>query len=383
MVQGGTFYNNAVLRSFEKIAGCEAIRPDIAGIMGAFGAALIARERYMDCQSTTMLSIEDIEALEYSTTMAQCKGCPNNCRLTINHFSGGRRFITGNRCERGLGKEKSENKLPNLFEYKLHRYFDYTPLEESQAGRGTIGIPRVLNMYENYPFWFTFFHTLGFRVLLSPASTRKIYELGIESIPSESECYPAKLAHGHVQWLINQGIHRIFYPSIPYERKEFKEANNHYNCPIVTSYPENIKNNIDAIVNGEVDFLHPFLSLESEDTVSYRLIEELSVPFSIPASEIKSAVHTAWTELAACREDMKKKGEETIAYLNKTGNRGIVLAGRPYHIDPEVNHGIPELINSYNIAVLTEDSVSHLHPAEHPLNVMDQWIPVCMPRQIM
>ena len=374
VVQGGTFYNNAVLRSFEKIAGCEAIRPDIAGIMGAFGAALIARERYMDCQSTTMLSIEDIEALEYSTTMAKCKGCTNNCRLTINHFSGGRRFITGNRCERGLGKEKSENKLPNLFEYKLHRYFDYTPLEESQAGRGTIGIPRVLNMYENYPFWFTFFHTLGFRVLLSPASTRKIYELGIESIPSESECYPAKLAHGHVQWLINQGIHRIFYPSIPYERNEFKEANNHYNCPIVTSYPENIKNNIDAIVNGEVDFIHPFLSLESEDTVSYRLIEELSVPFSIPASEIKSAVHTAWAELAACREDMMKKGEETIAYLNKTGNRGIVLAGRPYHIDPEVNHGIPELINSYNIAVLTEDSVSHLHPAEHPLNVMDQWM---------
>ena len=175
VVQGGTFYNNAVLRSFEKIAGCEAIRPDIAGIMGAFGAALIARERYMDCQSTTMLSIEDIEALEYSTTMAKCKGCTNNCRLTINHFSGGRRFITGNRCERGLGKEKSENKLPNLFEYKLHRYFDYTPLEESQAGRGTIGIPRVLNMYENYPFWFTFFHTLGFRVLLSPASPLKIY----------------------------------------------------------------------------------------------------------------------------------------------------------------------------------------------------------------
>ncbi len=210
--------------------------------------------------------------------------------------------------------------------------------------------------------------------MLSPASTRKIYELGIESIPSESECYPAKLAHGHVQWLINQGIHRIFYPSIPYERNEFKEANNHYNCPIVTSYPENIKNNIDAIVNGEVDFIHPFLSLEREDTVSYRLIEELSDPFSIPASEIKSAVHTAWTELAACREDMKKKGEETIAYLNKTGNRGIVLAGRPYHIDPEVNHGIPELINSYNIAVLTEDSVSHLHPAEHPLNVMDQWM---------
>ncbi len=374
VVQGGTFYNDAVLRSFEKIADCEAIRPDIAGIMGAFGAALIARERYIECEGTTMLSIEDIEALEYSTTMTKCHGCTNNCRLTINHFSGGRRFITGNRCERGLGKEKSKNEIPNLFAYKLERYFDYTPLEESEAARGVIGIPRVLNMYENYPFWFTFFHTLHFRVVLSPASTRNIYEYGIDSIPSESECYPAKLAHGHVQWLINHGIKRIFYPSVPYERQEFKDANNHYNCPIVTSYPENIKNNIDAIVNGEVDFIHPFLSLKSEETISYRLIEELSDRFSISAEEIRSAVHAAWTELSACREDIRRKGEETIAYLDRTGNRGIVLAGRPYHIDPEVNHGIPELITSYNIAVLTEDSISHLHQVERPINVMDQWM---------
>ena len=374
VVQGGTFYNNAVLRSFEKIANCEAIRPDIAGIMGAFGAALIARERYTDCEGTTMLSIEDIEAMEYSTTMTKCKGCTNNCRLTINHFSGGRKFITGNRCERGLGKAKATNKLPNLFEYKLKRYFDYEPLAEENAPRGVIGIPRVLNMYENYPFWFTFFNELGFRVVLSPVSNRKVYELGIDSIPSESECYPAKLAHGHVQWLINNEIKTIFYPSIPYERNEFAEANNHYNCPIVTSYPENIKNNIDAIVHGEVDFLHPFISFASEETLSYRLVEELSEKFSIPADEIKKATHTAWEELAACRKDMQKKGEETIKFLNETGNRGIVLAGRPYHIDPEVNHGIPELINSYNIAVLTEDSISHLNPAEHPLNVMDQWM---------
>ena len=374
VVQGGTFYNNAVLRSFEKIAGCHAIRPDIAGIMGAFGAALIARERYIDCEGTTMLSIEDIEALEYSTTMTKCRGCTNNCRLTINHFSGGRKFITGNRCERGLGKEKAQNKLPNLFEYKLKRYFDYQPLGEEEAKRGVIGIPRVLNMYENYPFWFTFFTTLGFRVVLSPSSTKKVYELGIESIPSESECYPAKLAHGHVQWLIDQGIRHIFYPSVPYERNEFEDANNHYNCPIVTSYPENIKNNIDAIVNGDVDFIHPFLSLLNEETIAYRLVEELSSKFSISEGEIKSAVHAAWEELAACRQDMRSKGEETIQYLNETGNRGIVLAGRPYHLDPEVNHGIPELINSYDIAVLTEDSVSHLNPVERPLNVMDQWM---------
>ena len=374
VVQGGTFYNNAVLRSFEKIAGCEAIRPDIAGIMGAFGAALIARERYVDCEGTTMLSIEDIESLEYRTTMTKCKGCTNNCRLTINHFSGGRKFVTGNRCEKGLGKEKTKNNLPNLFEYKSQRYFGYIPLAEEDAKRGVIGIPRVLNMYDNYPFWFTFFTALGFRVVLSPASTRKIYELGIESIPSESECYPAKLAHGHVQWLINQGVQHIFYPSVPYERNEFEEANNHYNCPIVTSYPENIKNNMDPIVNGEVDFIHPFLSFASEETLSSRLIEELGEKFSITSSEIKDAVHKAWIELEECRNDMRKKGEETVAFLDKTGNRGIVLAGRPYHIDPEVNHGIPELINSYNIAVLTEDSVSHLHQVERPLNVMDQWM---------
>ena len=374
VVQGGTFYNNAVLRSFETIAGCEAVRPDIAGIMGAFGAALIARERYKEGKETTMLSIEEIESMEYSTSMAKCKGCTNNCRLTINKFSGGRKFITGNRCERGLGKEKSKNTVPNLFEYKVQCYFGYEPLSEEQATRGTVGLPRVLNMYENYPFWFTFFNTLGFRVVLSPASNRKIYELGIESIPSESECYPAKLAHGHVKWLIDQGISFIFYPCIPYERNEFEDANNHYNCPIVTSYAENIKNNMDELTQQHVNFKNPFLSFKSEETISSRLMEELSTEFSISASEIKHAVHLAWEELAACREDIKRKGEETLAYLDETGKRGIVLAGRPYHLDPEVHHGIPELINSYDIAVLTEDSVSHLNPVERPLIVMDQWM---------
>ena len=229
-------------------------------------------------------------------------------------------------------------------------------------------------MFENYPFWYTFFTELKYQVVLSPTSTRKIYELGIESIPSESECYPAKLAHGHVTWLIRNGVKFIFYPCIPYERNEFPDAVNHYNCPIVTSYPENIKNNMDPIVHGEVDFIHPFLNFESEDTISYRLIDELGKKFSLSDTEIRSAVHKAWEELAACRQDMRTKGEETIRFLNETGNRGIVLAGRPYHIDPEVNHGLPELITSYNIAVLTEDSVSHLHQVERPLNVMDQWM---------
>ena len=374
VVQGGTFYNNAVLRSLETIAGCEVIRPDIAGIMGAFGAALIARERYRNSNGTTMLPIEEIENLEYTTTMAKCNGCTNNCRLTINKFSGNRRFVTGNRCEKGLGKEKKVSDLPNLFAYKNERYFGYTPLTKEEAKRGTVGIPRVLNMYENYPFWFTFFNALHFRVVLSPPSNRRIYELGIESIPSESECYPATLAHGHVKWLIDEGLSFIFYPCIPYEREEFKEANNHYNCPIVTSYAENIKNNVDEITSGKIDFMNPFMSFRSEETLSSRLTEELGTKFNISAEEIRNAVHLAWEELAACRADIRRKGEETIAYLDKTGKRGIVLAGRPYHMDPEVHHGIPELINSYDIAVLTEDSISHLHEVERPLIVMDQWM---------
>ena len=268
VVQGGTFYNDAVLRSFETIAGCEAIRPDIAGIMGAFGAALIARERYTEGYATTMLSIEQIKSLQFETSMAKCKGCTNNCRLTINKFSGGRQFISGNRCERGLGKAKNENGVPNLFDYKLKRVFGYEPLTPQQASRGKVGIPRVLNMYENYPFWFTFFTKLGYQVVLSPLSNHNIYSLGIESIPSESECYPAKLAHGHVSWLIHEGVDFIFYPALFYERSEFKEANNHYNCPIVTSYSENIKNNMEEIGRGEAVLRNPFLSFRDIKTVT-------------------------------------------------------------------------------------------------------------------
>lgn len=371
VVQGGTFYNDAVLRSFEKIADCEAIRPDIAGIMGAFGAALIARERYSKGYETTMLPIEKINTLQYETSMAKCKGCTNNCRLTINKFTGGRQYISGNRCERGLGKQKNENGIPNLFDYKLKRIFGYEPLPADEAKRGRVGIPRVLNMYENYPFWFTFFTELGYQVVLSPVSNRKIYELGIESIPSESECYPAKLAHGHVKWLIDQKVDFIFYPALFYERNEFEEANNHYNCPIVTSYSENIKNNVEEIGRGEAVLRNPFMSFRDEKTIADALVKEFK---ELPACEIIEAVHLSWKELSSARKDMQKKGEEVLAYLEKTGKRGIVLAGRPYHIDPEINHGIPELINSYDIAVLTEDSISHLAKPERPLIVSDQWM---------
>ncbi len=371
VVQGGTFYNDAVLRSFEKIAGCEAIRPDIAGIMGAFGAALIARERYEEGYATTMLTIGQIQSLQFETSMAKCKGCTNNCRLTINKFSGGRQFISGNRCERGLGKSKSKDTIPNLFEYKLKRIFGYEPLLADAAKRGKVGIPRVLNMYENYPFWFTFFTRLGYQVVLSPLSNHNIYSLGIESIPSESECYPAKLAHGHVSWLIHEKVDFIFYPALFYERNEFEAANNHYNCPIVTSYSENIKNNVEEIGRGEMLLRNPFMSFRDIRTATEALIKEFS---EIPAQEVIDAADAAWTELGNAREDIKKKGEETLRYMEENHMRGIVLAGRPYHIDPEINHGIPELITSYGIAVLTEDSVSHLAEPERPLIVSDQWM---------
>ena len=371
VVQGGTSYNDAVLRSFEKIANCQAIRPDIAGIMGAFGAALIAREHYEDGYVTTMLDYQKICDLQFETSMAKCKGCTNNCRLTINKFSGGRQFISGNRCERGIGGQKNAHNVPNLYEYKLHRLFSYESLDADKAPRGVVGIPRVLNMYEDYPFWFTFFTELGYRVVLSPSSNRKIYELGIESIPSESECYPAKLAHGHVTWLIRQGIKFIFYPALFYERNEFEDANNHYNCPIVTSYSENIKNNVEEIAGGEITFRNPFMSFRDLGTVTDALTKEFT---EIPAAEIAAACEKGWKELANARHDMEKKGEETLEYLRKTGKRGIVLAGRPYHVDPEINHGIPELITSYDMAVLTEDSISHLAKPERPLIVSDQWM---------
>lgn len=371
VVQGGTFYNDAVLRSFEKIADCEAIRPDIAGIMGAFGAALIAREHFVEGYETSMLSFEKINNLQFETSMAKCKGCTNNCRLTINKFTGGRQYISGNRCERGLGKQKNENNIPNLFDYKLKRIFGYEALTVDEAPRGSVGIPRVLNMYENYPFWFTFFTKLGYRVVLSPLSNRKIYELGIESIPSESECYPAKLAHGHVSWLINQKVDFIFYPALFYERNEFEEANNHYNCPIVTSYSENIKNNVEEIGKGKVILRNPFMSFANLKTISEALVKEFK---ELPVEEVMEAARLGFEELDKARYDMQKKGEEVLAYLDETGKRGIVLAGRPYHIDPEINHGIPELITSYDIAVLTEDSISHLAAPERPLIVSDQWM---------
>ena len=373
VVQGGTFYNQAVLRAFESITGVQATCPDISGIMGAFGAALLARSRYHG-QPTSMLSLDEISKLTYTTAAARCGGCSNNCMLTVNVFPGNRRHITGNRCEKGLGAQGKAKAVPNLFAYKRQRLFDYAPLEERDAPRGIIGIPRVLNLYENYPFWATFFKKLGFRVILSPFSDRNLYTLGMESIPSESECYPAKLAHGHVQWLIEHGAKTIFHPCVFYEHQETREAQNHFNCPIVVSYPENLKNNVEAVADGDIRYLRPFLAFTSERILADRLVRECAKEWNIPQQEVRDAVHAAWQEQLQAKADVRKAGEAALQWMAQNGKRGIVLAGRPYHVDPEINHGIPELVASYDLAVLTEDSLPLDFEPQRPLRVVDQWV---------
>ncbi len=373
IVQGGTFYNDAILRSFELVSEREAVRPDIAGLMGAFGASLIAKERYEEGMESTLLSEENLDKFSSQTTMRRCGLCGNNCLLTINKFNEGKEFISGNKCERPLGITNKKQDIPNIYDYKYKRLFKYKPLELEEASRGTVGIPRVLNIYENYPFWFTFFTELKFRVELSPRSSKKIYEMGIETIPSESVCYPAKITHGHIMSLVNKGIKFIFYPCIPYEQKEKEDADNHYNCPIVTSYSEVIRTNMDILKEKDVKFMNPFLALDDKEKLKKRLFEEFKT-FNITKNEIENAVEKAFKEQENFKSDIRKKGEEVLEYLNKTGKKGIVLSGRPYHIDPEINHGIPNLITEFDMAVLTEDSIEHLGKIERPLRVVDQWV---------
>ena len=372
VVQGGTFYNRAVLRAFERIADTQAICPDISGMMGAFGAALLARQNYRG-RPTSMLPLKEIVELTYTARSRRCGGCSNNCMLTVNKFSSGKTHITGNRCEKGIGGNIQGQRAPDLFAYRRKRIFDYPPLEAENAPRGTIGIPRVLNIYENYPFWATFFARLGFRVVLSPFSTRKLYERGMESIPSESECYPAKLAHGHVQWLIDQGIRTVFHPCVFYERQEHPSAKNHFNCPIVVSYAENLKNNVEAIDDSGLRYIRPFIAFTDEKTATKRLIELCREEWRIPASEVREAAAAAWQEQQRAKADIRAAGARQLAEMERNGGRGIVLAGRPYHMDPEINHGIPELIASYGLYVFSEDSLP-TDPAPRSLRVLDQWV---------
>ena len=372
VVQGGTFYNEAVLRSFELLSERQVIRPNISGLMGAFGVSLLAKEKYMEGYETTLVHKENVYKVEMKSTTVRCGKCSNNCLLTINKFDNGNRFIAGNKCDAPLGMDKRKKSMPNLYEYKYKRLFDYMPLKEEDAKRGVIGIPRVLNIYENYPLWFTLFTELGFRVELSAKSSKKIYEKGLTSIVSETVCYPAKMVHGHVEDLIEKGIKNIFYPCILHETKEFNNVKNTFNCPVVTSYAEVIKNNLESIELNNVNFMNPFLPISNKSKLKKRLKEVLS-RFNVSQREINNSVDKAWEAQEKFRIDIRSKGIETLEYIKKHNIKGIVLAGRPYHVDPEINHGMPKLINNLGMAVFTEDSIAHSGKLQGDLNVVDQW----------
>lgn len=372
VVQGGTFHNDSVLRAFEIMLGREVVRPEISGLMGAFGSALLARERSKyDEEYSKILTKDELENFIHNSSTARCGLCTNNCLMTINKF-GNRRYISGNRCERPLGKVEKKEEVPNLFDYKYKRTFDYyKPLDDDKAFRGELGIPRVLNMYENYPLWFTVFTKLGFKIVLSDKSSKELINKGLDSIASDTICYPAKLANGHIKNLISKNIKTIFYPCIPYNIKEDKTATNHYNCPIVNSYPEVIGANIDEL--KELEYINPYLPIYNPKVTSEKLYEIFGEKYGIKKSEIKRAVEEGYKELDNYKRDIQKSGEKALEYAKRNGLKSVILAGRVYHLDAETHHGIPELLNSFNLVVLTEDSISHLGDLKKPLQVVDQW----------
>ena len=374
VVQGGTFLNDSVLRAFELLTGREVVRPDIAGLMGAYGAALTARMHDTGEGTSTLATIEALEGFGVDTTRKTCRLCQNHCQMTISTFSNGERHVSGNRCERGASLERVPKKsdLPNLYDWKYKRIFGYRRLTEKKAFRGDIGIPRVLGMYENYPFWFTMLTALGFRVMISGRSNHDLFETGMESIPSENVCYPAKLVHGHIESLLDKGISTIFYPCVDFEQKT-TESENSFNCPIVATYPEVIRNNMERLAEPGTRFISPFVNFGNRDYLPAHLSKTFKqYGYDIPVEEMKAALDKAWEEDAAVKAEIRAKGVETIEWMRSHGVRGIVLAGRPYHLDPEINHGIPEVIIGLGMAVLTEDSIVDAR-LERPLRVLDQW----------
>ncbi|MCI1666149.1 MAG: 2-hydroxyacyl-CoA dehydratase [Atopobiaceae bacterium] len=388
VVQGGTFMSDATLRAFELLTGRETIRPDIAGCMGAYGAALLARDRASELTGSTVLSREAIDNLQVKHMNVHCGRCSNNCLLTVNDFGDGHKFITGNRCEKGAGHKRSKTQAPNLFEFKNKLLFDRPVLDADTAPRGTVGIPRALNMYENYPFWHAFFTKLGFSVVLSDQSTKATYEAGIESMPSESVCYPAKLSHGHIMNLLDKDPDFIWMPCIRWERKEDDTATNHYNCPIVMSYPQALGLNVDGLAASDVEYLAPFVPYDDKRELKHRLYDLIAVQRvsdaadghgrvkgpRITRAEVDAAVNEAYDADEGFKDEMRRKGDETLEWIESHDGHGIVLAGRPYHNDPEINHAIPELVNSFGFAVLTEDSIAHKVRPERPIRVVDQWM---------
>lgn len=371
VVQGGTFYNDAVLRSMELLLNKNVIRPDISGLMGAYGIALLAIERQQE--KSSILTKEELTDFHMETKTYRCHGCGNNCLITTQIFPDGNRYSTGNRCEKGIGKQiAKEDKAPNIYRYKYHRLFEYyKPL--TNAPKGRIGIPRVLNMYEDFPFWFTFFTLLGYEVVLSGKSSAQLYCKGMSTIPSDSLCYPGKLVHGHIMDLIEKGITTIFYPCIPYNMKDpLHASDNNYNCPIVASYAENIRANMDILRQKNIKFLQPFLPINNKKALIKRLQEELS-SLNINKKDLIEAVEKSYQELDKYKTDVRDYGEKIIKEATNKKMPIVVLAGRPYHVDPEINHGIPEMIQSYGIAILSEDTLYHLNCPEDSLDIVNQW----------
>ncbi len=408
VVQGGTFLNDAVLRAFELLTEREVTRPNIAGLMGAFGAALTARMHYEDIADddnahvgadgrsvdaaaaeesaagdepnaaahageivvdgvrhtvSSILTGEALNEMSMTTERDVCKLCQNHCKLTITTFSDGSRFVTGNRCERGGDAKKKRSDRPNLYDYKYKRCFAYRRLTDKNATRGEIGIPRALNMYENYPFWFTLLTSLGFKVMISGRSSHELFETGIESIASENICYPAKLVHGHIKWLLNKGMKTIFYPCVSYEDNLVPNTDNHYNCPVVANYPLVVGANMPELRDPDVRYMHPYFNLANHELMVDRIVEEFAWA-NVTREEAETAVKAAYAEDKVFKHDVQQEGLTALAYMKEHNCRGIVLAGRPYHIDPEINHGIPETICSLGMVVLSEDSICELQPGE-------------------
>ncbi|MDD6461956.1 MAG: acyl-CoA dehydratase activase-related protein [Bifidobacteriaceae bacterium] len=361
VVQGGTFLNDAVLRAFELLTDRKVTRPNIAGLMGAYGAALTARMHYEDGATSTLLHGDALDHLSMTTSRDQCKLCQNHCKLTITTFQDGSRYVTGNRCERGGDRTKKKSPLPNLYDYKYRRAFAYRRLTEKAAKRGEIGIPRVLNMYENYPFWFTLLTTLGFRVGVSGRSNHELFEKGIDSIASENICYPAKLAHGHIKDLLEKGYKTIFYPCVHFEDLDVQGMDNRFNCPIVANYPGVIGANMAELHQPGIRYMHPYFNLANHELMVDRIVEEFAWA-NVTREEAQQAVDAAYKEDKIFKHDVQQEGLRALAYMKEHNLRGIVLAGRPYHVDPEINHGIPEAITSLGMVVLSEDAVSWLEP---------------------
>lgn len=415
VVQGGTFLNDAVLRAFELLTERQVTRPNIAGLMGAFGAALTARMHYQDeadhldvvvkadgseeqseaepapksepkaaafkktepakpevhvvvvdgvaHTASSILTGEALDNMSMTTERDVCKLCQNHCKLTITTFSDGSRFVTGNRCERGGDAKKKRSDRPNLYDYKYKRCFAYRRLTDKAATRGEIGIPRALNMYENYPFWFTLLTSLGFKVMISGRSSHELFETGIESIASENICYPAKLVHGHIKWLLDKGVKTIFYPCVSYEENLVPNTDNHYNCPVVANYPLVVGANMPELREDDVRYMHPYFNLANHELMVDRIVEEFAWA-NVTREEAETAVKAAYAEDKVFKHDVQQEGLTALAYMKEHNCRGIVLAGRPYHIDPEINHGIPETICSLGMVVLSEDSICELQPGE-------------------